>query len=401
MHCSDRGIRSRASGKLLAQALCCITFTSLLLCRFAAGGEPKRARVVVCSNEPALSREAFASQLQGYLEFADVDVSDRCLVPAEAEAFLARFVAAPDRSMRLQVETVHAPPRIRSLPWLEAGSPIGQTLRRGNVPAFALLLEAMLLEFDSIQLLRAPPLPAASVAPEGRTATPPVPAETPAVHAGTPELPAEVSEGQVTFAQRSVPRQADGSRRHDPLTQTDARSSSTGVGAARLRRPRLGLRLEAGVACLPETVIAPAFGLGSIYDSGRWGAVLALRGTSDSNFTIGDRGFETATYSLGMGPRLRAFERDPLWLGADLLVLGALNRYRRDDLPNAATRQWFDLGFGAEGVGRLRLFGEVWVLVLAGLHWIPTAKTAQIKDGPRRDTGQMRIPLLIGSELFF
>lgn len=179
----DRNTRPLRTAKLLVHAFCLVVLTSLLLCRSAVGNEPKRVRVVVCSNEPALKRETFASELQSYLAFAEVEVSDLCLVPSNAEAFLARFVVSPNGGIRLQLETVHAPPRIRSLPWLEVGPPLGQTLRRAQVPMFAILLEAMLLEFERIQLLHAPPLPAATAIPGARAATP-------AIQSVPPEVPA-------------------------------------------------------------------------------------------------------------------------------------------------------------------------------------------------------------------
>lgn len=388
-----------------------------------AGGEANRVRVILCSDEPAHTLKSFSSSIGGYLTFAEVEVRATCPVPDEAGGFVARFVGGSGESRRLLVETQGTHARTRELGWVQSGLPLESTMSGSQVPALALILEGLLLEFESVQLMHAPglPEPSGELPPEpaeGGPSTldagisdlePPDPAQPEARpgNAGgqsahrapsTPQLPVAketpmLASGAANSTRTARQRRGGTSRPRSAGRQASARP-------ARAQRA-MGLQFGAGVSLLPGNTWAPVVALSGAYETATWGAVLALRQSFDSSFAIEGRSFKTFTTMLAAGARAGFLEQGPFWMGADGYLLGLLSSYERDHLPNTSARRWVDLGVGAEATARWHLAPALWVYGSGGLQVIPTAREAQIKDGPRRSTGYLRVPVLGGIACFF
>lgn len=347
----------------------------------AAAGETHTARVILCSDEPEPTRDALAMELERYLTFASLAVRATCPDVHEGGAFLARFTTTQAGTVRLDVDRAATPSRTRVLPWIRGVGPIAETLRQSQVPALALVLEAMLLEFEEPIVLHTPVLPGD---PVSEVATP-------------NDASAEKS------TQPEVPRAA-------ALLRVNSESSiSRPHGTVWLRPPpqkrprttRVGVHLGAGASFLPGSVVAPLLVLGGSFQSSSWGAVLDVRTSLDSNFAVDGRPFETRVYALALGPRFSVVTREPFRVGVELLAVGSASSYRRTDVDGSSPRHWFDLGLLAGVMARVRLFGELWSSVRGGVQLVPTAPEAQIPNGPVRSTGKFRLPVLLGIESMF
>ncbi|HMA96222.1 MAG TPA: hypothetical protein VKP30_26225 [Polyangiaceae bacterium] len=345
----------------------------------AAASEAHPAPVILCSDEPEATRDALASELERYLTFANLDVRATCPDVSEGGAFLARFTTIRAGTIRLDVEKWAAPTRTRVLPWVKGPSPIAETLRHSRVPALALVLEAMLLEFEEPNLLHTPVL-----------AGDPVP---------------EVSTRKVSHVEKSKPdrRSASGPLRVVSKSTISGPRGTVQPMPLRLhpRTARLGWHVGAGASFLPGSVVAPLLVLGPNYQTDSWGAVFDFRTSLDSNFAVDGRAFETRVYALALGPRYALLAREPFWLGVELLALGSLSGYRRTDVGSTPTHHWFDFGLLVGATARVRLFGGVWGSVRGGVQMIPTAPEAKIANGPVRSTGRVRLPVLLGIDSLF
>jgi hypothetical protein len=348
----------------------------------SSAGETDTLNVVdLCSDDSADVAATFLQGTSSVFAESRIRLRFHCAgLPATGERFIvASFV--DDEGIALQLVSPIDERRVRTIPWLvDVHRPLARTLALGKATALGLILEALTADLRAVRFrpLPAPPGPAPgpvpTLAPAPATAaagmSPAEPGTSSAMPSAVPQPEAPSTALAVPALQRPSPV-ASGTRLPEPRD----RASDHGLEIA---VPLLG------IAWMPPDTVAPEIEVGLGWGGPRWWAIVDGVLQLDSNFAIEGRTFRTEGYGIRVGIRRGLARSQRFRWDVDLTATGQLSRYRRDDLPGAATHQWADLGAAVHSRVSLGLSRHVVALLAIGAGVNPTARLASIPGGPSR-----------------
>lgn len=385
--------------------------------------------IELCSDDAAETGAGFVRTTLQVLAESKIRLLFRC---GATSSPTATFVT-DESGVLVELRSPNGELSARSVPWLrDLHHPLASTLALGKATTLGLFLGNLAGDLQAMPLRRLPgpaplpmraPSPAPSVAarPEEEPSTsitpapmvaPPAPppsepavlAAVPIVRTPVPPVLADVK----TFPSAppappappaSPPASAAPGSSAPPVASVESPRSPARTVSSR-RAFELALPLF-GVGWMPLSTAAPQIEAGIGWGGPRWWATASAAVELDSNFAMAGRTFTTAGYAVRAGIRRTLLGSRRFRWDADATVVGHLNRYRRDGIPDAQRHDWLDLGAGLHSRTSLALGSHVSLVVVAGAQFFPTAREASIPGGPSQRINLVSLTAVGGPSFAF
>ncbi len=313
-------------------------------------GEKSKVQVAICSNDSRESISTFQKSVNSASDILVITEIVNCSEtgPTVLPKFIGRFVPNQNGDIFFEVGPVSnaRDRRYRETPWLNSMDlPLAQTIGASKVVTLSMLLDSMLLDFDTVKLSKAPTL---------------------------------------TIEEKNQEALRDGGGRGQ---------SDDEVFYA--------IDVEGGAAYVFPYAFAPLVSAGFGVGKSRWFGLARFQLAFDSNFEIESRPFDTFQIGTKMGAGYLLLSNGRFRISSELLALWQYSIFSRADRRDAANRTWSDFGVGLFVVGRVQLKGVFGLFLMLGIEVYPTARTVEIEDGPNLKTGLLSVPVSIGFNFIF
>jgi hypothetical protein len=355
------------------------------------------ATVEICSDDTPETAAAFLRSTKHLLSESKIRLQIRCpsALTADKGPIMASFIV-DDEGIAMQLVSPAENQSSRRIPWLKkVKRPLQDTLAARKGTTLVLLLESLAMDLEDVRL-RLLPMPASanhtsSIAVES-------PLLSPSIERGTvTSAPTEVVAAPRTEV--AVPIESVKAPAKDSVPKPVIKPTSVPVpsspppspvaDSAKQNKAMTPTALEialplAGMVWMPPSTIAPQIEAGLGWGGPRWWGIVHGALQLDSSFAIAGRGFYTTGYTGRLGLRRMMVLTKRFRWDAEATAVGHLNRYRRDDIPNAETRSWFDVGAGVHSRVVFRFTRHMNALLSIGVQAFPTSRLASIPEGPSR-----------------